>query len=235
MNLRLQKFLADAGVSSRRGGEELILNGHVQVNGRIVRELGTKVDADHDTVCVDGRPVKIRRKLYVALNKPAGFLCTRSDPQKRSCVGDLLPKEWNTLYPVGRLDYDSDGLLFLTNDGDFCLRLTHPRFGIRKKYLAIVAGKVEDSVLKKLVHGVEHEGELLKPTRVHCLLRNNSHTHVEIELAEGKNREVRRLFSAVGFEVERLQRIQIGSIKLGELPPGKWRTLTAPEIKSLMP
>jgi 23S rRNA pseudouridine2605 synthase len=235
LNLRLQKFLAEAGVSSRRGGEELIQQGHVQVNGKVVRELGTKVDPDKDLVFVDGRQAKHRRKLYIAINKPAGYLCTRHDPQQRRCVGDLLPAEWSVLYPVGRLDNDSDGLLFLTNDGDFCLRLTHPRYGIHKKYITAVVGKVEDTILKKLTHGIELEGELLKATRVRCLSRNNSHTVVEVELAEGKNREVRRLFSAFGFEVERLQRVQIGPVKLGELPLGKWRTLTPPEIKSLMP
>lgn len=235
MNLRLQKFLADAGISSRRGGEELILNGHVKVNGEIVRELGTKVDPDKDVVFVDGVRAKFRRKIYVAINKPAGYLCTRRDPKKRRCIGELLPPEWNILYPVGRLDNDSEGLLLMTNDGEFCLHLTHPRYGVCKKYVTLVEGKAEESALKKMTHGIQHEGELLKASRVRILSRNNSHSVVEVELTEGKNREVRRLFSSCGLNVERLQRVQIGSVKLGELPTGKWRTLTSSEIKSLMP
>ena len=131
--VRLQKFLAEAGVASRRASEEIILAGGVAINGQIVKVLGTKVDPVHDRVTVDGTRVKIKRKLYVALNKPRGYLCSRRDPANRRAVGDLLPKEWTSLYPVGRLDYDSEGLLFLTNDGEFCLRLTHPRYGVPKK------------------------------------------------------------------------------------------------------
>lgn len=213
----------------------MILEGRVQVNHCVVRELGTKIDPGRDTVLVDGQEVRSRRKLYVALNKPAGYLCTRKDPEGRRSVADLLPAEWGNLYTVGRLDGESDGLLFLTNDGQFCLRLTHPRYGIRKLYLATVEGRVEDAVVKKLTHGVKDEGELLKASRARVLSRNNSRTLVELEMTEGKNREVRRLFAVCGFTVERLQRVQIGSVKLGELPLGKWRTLTRSEIESLMP
>src|SRR5437016_2400160 len=138
--VRLQKFLADAGVASRRNGEQLILAGRVGVNGQVVRVLGTKIDPARDRVTVDGTAVKTRRKLHLALNKPRGYICSRHDPAKRRAVGDLLPKEWNNLYPVGRLDCDSEGLIFLTNDGEFCLRLTHPRYGTRKKYLVTVEG-----------------------------------------------------------------------------------------------
>lgn len=221
-------------MASRRASERLIVNGLVEVKGKVAKELGTKVDPDHDTVKVEGRPVKTRRKIYVALNKPGGFLSTRSDELDRRIVTDLLPKEWSHLHPVGRLDRDSEGLIFLTNDGDFTLRLTHPRFGVRKHYRAIVEGRVEPVMLRRFMEGVEHEGETLKAERARIVDANNSHSIVELELAEGKNREVRRLFESQNLMVERLQRTQIGPIRLGELPEGKWRALTDIEVKSLL-
>jgi 23S rRNA pseudouridine2605 synthase len=232
--VRLQKFLADAGVASRRAGEEIILAGRVEVNGRIVRMLGTKIDPAHDRVSVDGASIKAKRKLYVALNKPGGYICSRRDPARRRTVGDLLPKEWDNLYPVGRLDYESEGLIFLTNDGEFCLQLTHPRYGIRKKYLATVEGRVESKLLSQLTRGVIQDGEKLKAEKARLLNSNHSHSVVEVELAEGKYREVRRLFESQGFTVSQLRRTQIGRIKLGDLPVGKWRVLTGPEIKTLL-
>jgi 23S rRNA pseudouridine2605 synthase len=232
--VRLQKFLADAGVASRRAGEQIILAGRVEVNGEVVRTLGTKIEPAHDRVSVDGTVVKPKRRLYVALNKPRGYICSRRDPVKRRAIGDLLPKEWSNLYPVGRLDYDTEGLIFLTNDGEFCLRLTHPRYGVLKKYLATVDGRVEPKVLGQLTRGVVHEGETLKAEKTRLLNANNSHSVVEVELAEGKYREVRRMFEAQGLAVSHLRRTQIGRIKLGDLPVGKWRTLTETEIKTLM-
>jgi 23S rRNA pseudouridine2605 synthase len=232
--VRLQKFLAEAGVASRRASERFILDGRVAVNGQAVRELGGKVDPAGDKVTVDGAPVRPKRKLYVALNKPRGYLCSRQDELHRRTIGGLLPREWSNLYSVGRLDYDSEGLIFLTNDGEFSLHLTHPRYGVRKKYLATVEGRVEPEMLRRLVGGVSHGGEKLKADKVRLLSANNSASVVELELAEGKNREVRRLFESQGLTVSRLVRTQIGKIKLGELPGGKWRTLTEPEIKSLL-
>ncbi len=232
--IRLQKFLAEAGVASRRASEEIILAGGVAVNGQVVQMLGTKVDPARDRVTVDGRPVKTKRKLYIALNKPRGCLCTRRDPANRRAVGDLLPKEWTSLYPVGRLDYDSEGLLFLTNDGEFCLRLTHPRYGVRKKYLATVEGRVSPQTLAQLVRGVVHEEEPLRANKTRLLSAAHSHSVVEVELTEGKYREVRRLFESQGLKVTQLRRTQIGRIKLGDLPVGKWRTLTGPEIRTLL-
>lgn len=233
--VRLQKFLAEAGVASRRAAEKLIVGGHITVNGQVVKTLGAKVDAAGAEVAVDGRVVRTRRKVYVVLHKPRGFLCTRSDPEERRTVLDLLPREWSNLFPVGRLDQDSEGLLFLTNDGEFSLRLTHPRYGIRKKYLAVVEGRIDESQLKRFTEGVEDEGELLKAERAHLITANNSHSSVELELAQGRNREVRRLFAALGHEVVQLRRTQIGPIRLGELPVGKWRILNPTEIKSLLP
>ena len=232
--VRLQKFLADAGVASRRAGEQFILEGRVEVNGQVVQQLGVKVDPVHDKVRVDGKPVHTKRKLYIALNKPKGCVCSRKDEFERPTIYELLPKEWNNLYSVGRLDYDTEGLIFLTNDGQFALRLTHPRYEVSKKYVVMVEVRVEPEMLEKFVQGVFHEGERLKARKAHLVSSTKSMTVVELELTEGKNREVRRMFESQGVMVKRLQRVQIGKIKLGELKPGKWRTLTEPEIKSLL-
>ena len=232
--VRLQKFLADAGVASRRAGEQMILAGRVAVNGGVVAELGTRVDSAHDRVAVDGKPVRARRKLYVALNKPRGLVCSRKDEHERPTIYGLLPGEWGHLHSVGRLDYNSEGLIFLTNDGEFSLRLTHPRYGVRKKYVATVEGRVTNEVLGPLTRGLWHQGERLKAEKARLVSASQAQSVVELEMAEGKNREVRRLFEAQRLTVKRLQRIQIGRIKLGELRLGKWRTLTEPEIKSLM-
>ncbi len=233
--VRLQKFLADAGVASRRASEQIILAGRVEVNGESVRVLGTKIDPPRDRVTVDGQPLKAKRKLYVALNKPRGYVCSRHDPEARQTLGDLLPREWTNLYSVGRLDFDSEGLIFLTNDGQFCLNLTHPRYGVRKKYKVSIEGRVEPEMITRMLRGIEDEGERLKAEKARILTSHPSGSVVELELAEGKNREVRRFFESQGLLVRRLQRTQIGPIKLGELPVGKWRTLTEPEIKSLLP
>jgi 23S rRNA pseudouridine2605 synthase len=232
--VRLQKFLAEAGVASRRASEQIILDGRVSVNGEAVRELGTKVDPAHDHITLDGAPLRQKKKLYVALNKPRGYVCSRKDDRERRVIGELLPKEWNNLYSVGRLDYDSEGLIFLTNDGEFSLHLTHPRYGVRKKYLATVEGRVEQEMLQRFTHGIIHEGEKLQVDRARALSVHNSSSLVELELTEGKNREIRRLFESQGLKVSRLVRMQIGRIKLGELRSGKWRILTEGEIKSLL-
>jgi len=232
--VRLQKFLADAGVASRRAGEQMILAGRVAVNGEAVAQLGARVDPVHDEVAVDGKPVRARRKLYVALNKPPGLVCSRKDEFERSTIYGLLPREWSHLHSVGRLDYKSEGLIFLTNDGEFSLRLTHPRYGVRKKYVATVEGRVTAEVLGQFTRGLWHQGEKLKAEKARLVSASQAQSVVELELAQGKNREVRRLFESQRLAVKRLQRVQIGRIKLGELRLGKWRTLTEPEIKSLM-
>lgn len=232
--VRLQKFLAEAGVASRRAGEQIILEGRVSVNGKLITELGSKVDPAHDKVIVDGRLLKPRRKLYLALNKPPGYICTRRDPESRKIISELLPSEWSNLVSVGRLDCASEGLIFLTNDGDFCLKLTHPRYGVRKKYRVTIEGRVDQALTDLLVKGLVHERERLKAERARVLATSNSTTLLEIELAEGKYRELRRMFEVLGRTVVKLQRIQIGPIKLGELRVGRWRTLTGAEIKSLL-
>jgi 23S rRNA pseudouridine2605 synthase len=231
--VRLQKFLSDAGIASRRASEQIILAGRVTINGESVRQLGVKV-GPHDRVVVDGKPVRARRKLYVALHKPRGCVCSRKDEFDRPTIYELLPKEWTNLYSVGRLDYDTEGLLFLTNDGEFALRLTHPRYEVRKRYIATVAGRVEAEMLARFTRGVFHEQEKLKADKARLVSSGKTRSVAELELTEGKNREIRRLFESQGVSVKRLQRTQIGKIKLGELKPGKWRTLTEPEIKSLL-
>ena len=233
--VRLQKFLAEAGVASRRASEQAIVAGRVTVNGQLASKLGAKVDPQHDRVAVDGRVVAPKRKLYIALNKPPGFICTRGAEDDRKRIGSLLPREWTELFSVGRLDYQSEGLIFLTNDGDFCLKLTHPRYGIPRIYVAWIEGRVTAEMLKNFTQGVVSAGEKLQARRARLISANNSNSIVELELTEGKNREVRRLFETQNLTVRRLQRVQIGPIKLGQLPTGKWGVLTEPEIKSLLP
>jgi len=232
--VRLQKFLADAGVASRRASEQIILDGRVRVNGEPVRQLGSRIDPVQDNVTLDGKAIRARRKLYVALHKPRGCVCSRKDEHGRQTVFELLPQEWQSLYSVGRLDFASEGLLFLTNDGEFALRLTHPRYGVRKRYVATVEGRVDDAMLQLFERGVWHEGEKLKAERARAVSSGGPQSVVELELAEGKNREVRRMFESQGLTVKRLVRTQIGKIKLGELKTGRWRTLTPTEIKTLL-
>jgi 23S rRNA pseudouridine2605 synthase len=222
--------MADAGVASRRAAEQMIREGRVAINGQAVHQLGTRVDPLHDRVSVDGRQIRERKKLYIALHKPAGFVCSHNDELGRRTVYDLLPAEWQIVSTVGRLDFNSEGLIFLTNDGQFALRLTHPRYGVRKKYVATVDGGVEQEMLVKFVRGIFHAGDKLKADSARQVSKNV----VELELSEGKNREVRRLFESQGLTVRRLQRTQIGKIKLGELKPGRWRALTDTEIKTLL-
>ena len=185
-------------------------------------------------MAVDGKPVRARRKLWVALHKPAGCVCSRQDESGRPTIYDLLPGEWQNLYSVGRLDFNTEGLLFLTNDGQFALRLTHPRYGVRKKYVATVDGEVNVAMLAEFRRGIWHQGERLKAEAARLVSASRAKSVVELELGEGKNREVRRLFESQGLSVKRLQRTQIGKIKLGELKPGRWRTLTETEIKTLL-
>jgi 23S rRNA pseudouridine2605 synthase len=163
-----------------------------------------------------------------------GCVCSRRDERGRPTIHDLLPKEWQNLHSVGRLDFDSEGLIFLTNDGQFALRLTHPRYGVRKKYVATVEGGVEEARLEQFLRGVWHAGEKLQAQAVRLVSASRARSVVELELSEGKNREVRRLFESLGLTVKRLQRTQIGKIKLGELKPGRWRILTETEIRTLL-
>jgi pseudouridine synthase len=232
--VRLQKFLAEAGVASRRAAEQIILAGRVYVNGQPVCRLGIKVDPACDKVTVDGKPVRARRKLYIALHKPIGCVCSRKDELGRPTIYDLLPREWQMLHSVGRLDFNTEGLIFLTNDGQFALHLTHPRYGVRKKYTVTVEGRVERAMLAQFTRGIWHAGERLQAQAARLASASRARSVVELELVEGKNREVRRLFESQGLVVKRLQRMQVGRIKLGELKSGRWRALTETEIKTLL-
>jgi len=233
-SVRLQKIIAEAGIASRRAAEQIILAGRVDVNGETVRTLGQKVQPGVDRVSVDGVLIKAKRKLYIAVHKPKGYLCTRKDPFERRTIGDLLPAEWSHLASVGRLDNDSEGLIFMTNDGEFTLRLSHPRYAVRKTYHLTVEGKTDESIPHRFKSGVEEGGERLKAVSCRVLSTNNTRTVLEVVLVEGKNRELRRMCLALGLTTLRVHRVKIGPIKIGELRSGKWRTLTEAEIKSLL-
>lgn len=227
--VRLQKHLARAGVASRRGAEAVIEAGRVTVNGEVVRELGTKVDPERDRIEVDGQPIAIEPTRWVALNKPRGYVCTRRDPQGRRTVYDLLPDDMGTLFTVGRLDADSEGLILLTNDGDAANRLLHPRYGVRREYLALVEGKPGPKALRKLRAGVALEDGLA--TAVDAgFVDTEEGPAVRLVLAEGRKREVRRMLAAVGHPVRRLTRTRYGGLELGALRPGAWRLLDADEL-----
>ena len=234
MLVRLQKYLAEAGVASRRHCEELIECGRVSVNGHLVSTLGSKVDPERDAIAVDGKPVVIERKVYIALNKPAGFLCTSHDTHGRQRAVDLLPRLLPRLYTVGRLDKDTEGLLFLTNDGTFSLRLTHPRYKMSKTYLVEVEGEVKSAEIARLLRGVRSEGELLHAEKIFQVHARNNTTELRLVLSEGKKRQIRRMMAAVGHPVKRLVRLAVGPVELGNLATSQWRHLTHEEVFKLM-
>ena len=192
------------------------------------------MDSKTDVVTVDGQTIRPRKKVYIALNKPEGCVTTKRDEGGKKDVMSFLPARWQHLHPVGRLDKDTEGLLLLTNDGELSLQVSHPRFGITKQYVVLVNGRVAGKVIQKICQGIEDRGEKLKALNGKIVSANNTHSTVELELAEGRNHEVRRLFAACDHKVEKLCRIRVGCVNLGELPSGKWRTLTDSEIKSLL-
>ena len=228
MLVRLQKFLAEAGIGSRRHCETLIERGEVCVNGQPATILGTKIDPSTDRVTLSGKPVVIERKVYIAMNKPAGVLCTSHDPQGRQRVHDLLPASLPRLFTVGRLDYDTEGLLLLTNDGSFSLRLTHPRYKMPKTYAVEVQGALTEADRAQLLAGVQSEGELLRAEKV------TGTTTLELVIREGRKRQIRRMLAAINHPVRRLTRLTISSIELGNLKTGQWRHLTDEEVRTLM-
>jgi pseudouridine synthase len=235
--IRLQKILSQAGIASRRAAEDLIVHGRVSVNGITVRQLGSKADAAADDIRVDGRRVKpAERHRYILLNKPRGVVTTRSDPQRRRTVIDLLRNVREYVYPVGRLDYDTEGLLLLTNDGDLAAALTHPRHGVERTYEARVAGTPDEAALDRLRHGIPLDGRRTQPAVVELLTRSTHEVSlavVRITIREGRNRQVRRMLEAVGHPVEQLTRTRFGLIRDRALKPGMWRDLTATEIAAL--
>lgn len=235
MNVRLQKILSQAGIASRRAAEALIAEGRVTVNGATVREMGTKADPAADDVRVDGRRIKgPERHRYILLNKPSGYVTTRSDPQRRPTVLDLLRGVREYVYPVGRLDYDTEGLLLLTNDGDLAARLTHPRHGVERTYEARVAGVPDERDLERLRTGIPLEGRRTLPAAVDLVTRGRSAESVlRITIREGRNRQVRRMCEAVGHPLRALRRTRIGPLVDRRLQPGQWRELTEQEIGAL--
>lgn len=233
MNERLQKILSQAGVASRRAAEKLIAEGRVTVNGTTVREMGVKADPGVDDIRVDGRRVKgAERHRYILLYKPAGYVTTRSDPQRRPTVIDLLRGVREYVYPVGRLDYDTEGLLLLTNDGDLAAKLTHPRHEVPRTYEARVAGVPDEAALERLRTGIPLDGKRTLPAQVK-LLGGRTDGVVLITIREGRNRQVRRMLEAVGHPVKALTRIRFGPIADPRLKPGQWRELTTAELASL--
>ncbi len=232
--VRLQKVLARAGVASRRAAEEMIRQGRVAVNNQVVTTLGTKVVPGRDVVTVDDKPLAEPEQLvYLALNKPAGYVSTVSDTHGRPTVLDLVPRG-RRIYPVGRLDVDTEGLLLLTNDGDFAYRVTHPRHTLAKEYRALVAGRPGPAALAKMRSGVDIDGQLTAPAEVDAVAYQPQSTWLRVVLREGRKRQVRRMCEAVGHPVLRLQRVRVGPIVLGDLAPGTYRRLTAAEVRQIM-
>jgi pseudouridine synthase len=244
---RLQKVLSQAGIASRRAAEKLIAEGRVTVNGKTVHEMGTKADPAADDVRVDGRRIKGPERLrYLLLNKPAGYVTTRSDPQGRPTVIDLLGGVREYVYPVGRLDYDTEGLLLLTNDGDLAAKLTHPRHGVERIYEAQVAGIPDVADLERLRTGIPLDGRRTLPAEVVLVTRGASGPAkaghydrgrqdgmLRLTIREGRKRQVRRMCEAVGHPVRALRRTRIGPIEDRRLKPGQWRELTNQEIQAL--
>ena len=232
--MRLQKYMALCGVASRRASEEMIAAGRVCVNGCTVTEMGVQVDAERDQVTVDGEPIRLEEeKHYLAYYKPVGEVTTVSDPEGRATVMDKFRDYPVRLYPVGRLDYDSEGLLLLTNDGDMMNSLLHPSHEVNKTYLARVSSRLEDETVRRLRQGVTLDGRLTSPAQVRVVRYETFDTVVLVTIHEGRYRQVRRMFEAVGHQVVSLRRVGFGPIQLGDLPRGQWRRLTDAEVRRL--
>jgi 23S rRNA pseudouridine2605 synthase len=232
--VRLQKVLAAAGIGSRRHCEELIGAGRVEVDGEVVRRYGARVDPQHQVIRVDGRRIPAREDLvYVALNKPAGVLTTMSDSRGRPTMADLLGDITERLFHVGRLDYDTEGLMLLMNDGDLAHRLAHPRFGVPKTYLAEVSGPVPRDLGRELISGIELEDGVVSADKFRVVERLGNRALVEITLHEGRKHVVKRMLAAAGHPVSRLVRTQVGPISLGSLRPGSTRQLSVKEVGDL--
>ena len=238
---RLARYLAHAGIASRRHAEILIEAGRVRVNGQVVTTQGARIDPRQDSITVDGKPVQPGEKLvYVMLHKPTGYVSTANDPRKRPTVLDLLPPELRRLrvYPVGRLDIDTSGLLLLTNDGEFALHLTHPRYSMDKHYRALVKGYPSEGALNALRRGVEIVEDngghhKTSPAKVSIYKQVGGNCWLSLTIHEGHKRQVRRMLAAVGYPVLELMRVGIGSLELGNLPVGQWRSLTEDEVSRL--
>ncbi len=230
---RLQKYIANCGVTSRRKAEELILQGKVKINGEVVIELGIKIDPEVDIVEVDGHMINANdKKIYIKLNKPTEIITSVKDQFGRKCVIDLIDIE-DRIYPVGRLDYDTSGLLLLTNDGEIANVLMHPKFEVYKTYVAKVKGRMNSTDIGWLKHGVKIEDYTSAPAHAEIISTSKEETLVKISIHEGRNRQVRKMLAAVGKEVLSLERISFGEIELSELKNGEWQHLTKAEVDYL--
>ncbi len=230
--LRLQRVLAGAGFGSRRQCEDLIEDGRVHIDGEVVDKLGTTVDPSIHKILVDGQPLRKQKVVYYAVNKPVGVVTTNRDPQGRPRVVDLVPPD-ERVFPVGRLDLSSEGLILLTNDGELSQKLTHPSIGVKKIYRVVVAGKVENETMRKMREGIYIAEGFVKVDGAKLLKAKARSTEMEITLREGKNREIRRILARLGHKVQQLRRIAVGPLKLGDIPPGAYRMLRREEIDKL--
>ncbi|CDA91838.1 pseudouridine synthase [Ruminococcus sp. CAG:563] len=232
--IRLQKYLSMCAVASRRKAEELIAQGKVKVNGKVA-QIGDKISPKHDTVTVSGRKIVGSRKhYYIMLHKPRGYITTMDDEMGRKCVAELVRDVGARVYPVGRLDKDSEGLLLMTNDGEFANHMTHPSKHIPKTYRVTVRPDVTEDMLTAFATGMEIDGRITAPADAHIIEKQGNRVVMEIVLYEGRNRQIRKMCESLGLEVARLKRTSMGSLKLGMLPPGKWRELKEDEVHKLM-
>ncbi len=230
--MRLNKFIALSGITSRRKADILIQEGRVKVNGKLITKLGTVVDPESDKVTVDGRLITLPTKdVYIALNKPKGYVTTMDDELGRKSIATLFPNFPVRIFPVGRLDMDTEGLLLLTNDGRFSYIVTHPRFEIEKEYKVWAEGVVGEEDIKRLKKGVFVEGRVVRPKSIEILKVDRKATILRVVITEGRKREIRRMFHYIGHDVKRLIRLRIGSVKLGDLKSGRYRDLTPSEVE----
>jgi len=228
---RLQKVIAESGICSRRKAEQLILDGKVKVNKEVIKELGTKVDFD-DEILVENKPIKKEEKIVYIINKPKGVLSSVSDDKNRTCVVDLIDSK-SRLYPVGRLDYDSSGLLLITNDGKLTQNLLHPKYEIEKTYEVKIDEVLKDSEITKLQKGVKVDNYVTAPSKIEVVKKDDKKMYLIVTIHEGKNREIRKMFNTVGANVTRLHRIKEANIELGKLKSGEYRKLKPFELKKL--
>ncbi|MCI5791165.1 MAG: rRNA pseudouridine synthase [Clostridiales bacterium] len=233
--MRINKYIASCGICSRRAAEELILDGKVKVNGKVVKELATEIDEYNDTVTLDGRKITlVSRYIYIMFNKPKGCVCTVKDDKGRKTIMDYLESfSDKRIFPIGRLDYDTEGLLLLTNDGDLANRLTQPISEVPKTYIAKVEGEIAESDLARLRNGIVLDGVKLRRCKIKLLGTEDNVSRYEVTIFEGKNRQIHRMFESIGKEVVFLKRIKIGDVKLGGLGRGANRYLTEKELASL--
>lgn len=232
--MRLNKYIALCGVASRRSADKLIEDRKVTVNGKTVETMGPDIDVENDTVCINGVKISPHTdKVYIMLNKPAGIICSCADERGRKTVIDIVGNHGERLFPVGRLDIDTEGLLILTNDGDFAYRCTHPKHEINKKYFAIVRGQLDDITVRKLCSGIAIDGRRTSQAAIEIIDRAMERTKLHITIHEGRNRQVKKMFEQVGCRVEYLKRVSVGGLELGSLEKGKWRNMSEDDIRLL--